>query len=444
MKHFILLIVLLEIAVIYTDNLSKNQGPRPISKFMKKLKHKIGKISTSNKAAIRVLQNDNTTQTSDLYDVTETDDSGKAPDIPTVPTTTPNSYNYTNDPSERDESTVYIPLEPIEPEPNPTTTKPVVTNDNKPLKLTGFGNFKPKVTKDNSPILTWFTYFRYYSGIKPKIVTYTINIAFRIRRRLEERTLEKDALCSLVGDKNDFLQYDCNTELKEEDQVDANKIETVSLDPVKSEFTFDGKKTQMNELDVNEEAIEEMKNLKEQEEDPYIALVTKQFIRFNYGDIDTSKAPNFTIHNMNLVPDNYTFKQETGNYIFRFFDNNLNETKDYPCSISKNSDSTYDLQCKAEVPFNTNVNERIGTGVDALNKENQVLVQLKNGNVVLNPTTRPYYKENSSGLSGAAIAGIVIVCIVALVAISVVIIMLRNRSMKAVPQEPSSVVNMNI
>lgn len=447
MKQFILLIILLEIAVIYTDNLSKNQRPRSIPNFMKKLKQKIGKIKTSHKAAIRVLQNDNETEISDLYDTSETEETGKEdPNIPTVPTT-PYVPNSTTNYTQRDESEVYIPLEPYEPEPNPTTHVPVVTTDTKPLKLTGFGNFKPKKTKENNPVLTWYTYFRYYSGKKPKVITYTIFIVIYVRRRLEERSVAKEAQCILVGDKNDFLQYDCNTELQEEEEVVVENIEKITLDPA---FTFDGQKATSEELEMNEEAVEEMKNLQEAKEDPYVSLVTNTFHRFYYGNLDTSKPPKFYVRNMQLIQESENTLRRlendavTGKYTFRLFDDYTKEAKDYDCSISNNVDgTTYDLECEATVPFNTSINERIGTGAEENNKNSQVLVQLEKDNVLFRQANRAYYKKNSSGLSGGAIAGIVIVCIVALVAISLVIIMLRRRSNKDVPQERSSVVNVN-
>ena len=78
-------------------------------------------------------------------------------------------------------------------------------SNNKTLELRGSGSFKNKKTTEDKAVLTWFTYFQYFSGKKPKKVEYTITITFYFRRRLEERTVDKLVQCILVGVNDDFL-----------------------------------------------------------------------------------------------------------------------------------------------------------------------------------------------------------------------------------------------
>ena len=106
---------------------------------------------------------------------------------------------------------------------------PVISSDsnNKTLELKGFGSFKNKKTKEDKAVLTWFTHFQYFSAPKPKKGEYTITITIYLRRRLEERTVDKLVQCILVGENNKFLQYDCNTE--SEDGTSAEDIGKVTL-----------------------------------------------------------------------------------------------------------------------------------------------------------------------------------------------------------------------
>lgn len=431
MKHFLFFVILLEIALIYADNLNKSPKERPIPNFMKKLKQKVKNANILNKAEVRHLDDQNATNTdeeSSIYDTSKPESDSLETSIPTVPIVT----NYTNDSKVRDESPIYIPMQPIEPSP-PTTTKPVVTSDSddKTLELRGFGNFKSKKTKEEKPVLTWFTYFQYFSGPKPKKVQYIITITIYFRRRLEERSVDKLVDCILVGDLNDYLLYDCNAEV--EDGVSAEDIGKVALEPEPT-FILDGKEMKGNEVSLYSQASVEMQNIMEIVEDNH-KYYLESYSPLYYGRLDTSKPPKFYLRNTEL---NYTSisslrglednKITTGKYNFRFFDYYIKEEKNYSCYISNNPDGkTYDLECDATIPFNATLNDRLGFGDEEKNFNKIVKLQNDNYKVLFSAPNRSYYRKNSSGLSGGAIAGIVAVSIVALVAISLLIIFVRRK-----------------
>ena len=143
MRHIILFVIVLEIALICTDNLNKIPKGRPIPNLMKKLKQKVKNIKTLNEAEVRNLDELNVTDTSSsIYDTSENPiPESIIPTVPTIPNSTTNS-------TEREESPIYIPMAPIEPGP-PETTLPVVSSDsnNKNLELRGLVVLKTKKLK---------------------------------------------------------------------------------------------------------------------------------------------------------------------------------------------------------------------------------------------------------------------------------------------------------
>ena len=431
MKQFLLLVIILEIVLIHTDIQAENQKTRAVPNFMKKIKQKIKNLQ---KVEVRLLQ---TNVTDDVYDTS----SDSTEDIDT---SSPNGTS-TDEPT----------TTPTEAPTEATTTRPAVIPPSKPLTLLGFDDFKPIAS---SPVVTWNTYFRYYSGPKPQVITYIIYITIYIRR-LEEKRVPKEVNCTLKGDLNDFLQYDCNTKLDE--NVKLDDIEKITVEPT---FTFDGVKQERDSIEIKEEAEAAMENLSEQKGDKYKILVdpSKTFIQMsstnNKIESDYS-AKKFNINGLNFYivsGSNAKLRQlqqdMSGKYTFSFYNQYESKKRDenVACSINKNEDgTTYNLECNPDVPFIANINDGIGNGDDEDIKSNTIQLALADDYVNLSPNTTTtsnhnYYRKNSSGLSGGAIAGIVIVCIVALVAVSLLILMLRKKGQTTMPQDSTqSAFNMN-
>ena len=126
-----------------------------------------------------------------------------------------------------------------------------------------------------------------------------------------------------------------------------------------------------------------------------------------------------------------------GNYTFSFNNEkkDRNQVVNSTCVITRNEDRTYDLECEPPIPFNSNIKDEVGIGIDENNKNSAINLNLGNKKdyyVILTNTTErsALYRKNSSGLSGGAIAGIVIVSILTLVIVTLLIILLRRKNKK--------------
>ena len=319
---------------------------------------------------------------------------------------------------------------------NSSTTRPSIIEQSNPLSLYGFGGFK-YVEKNNE--INWNTYFRYYSGQKLKIISYPIILTINISR-LEEKTITKNSNCSLLSDLNDFLQYECKSQLDE--GITLSNIKKISIQP---EYTFDG------------EYVGYLESIDQENAEPIILFDQEEvqstiFLSFDSGTINIVKNEDkFYINNLILLFSTNNNKNNlrdlnddiTGNYKFLFYNENINKNKseNVSCILSRNKDGeTYDLECKPSTPFTAHINNSTGYGDDESNKNNIVNLNVENDYVELDKDANLYYsysKKSSNGLSKGALAGIIIACVVALIAIIVVFIIVRKnyKSQIAIPQE---------
>ena len=319
-----------------------------------------------------------------------------------------------------------------------TTTRPIIKNiTSLPLSLYGFGGFKS--LENNTNEIIWNTYFRYYSGPKPKIINYPIILTINIRR-LEEKIIMKISNCSLFSDLNDYLQYNCKSQLDE--GITLSNIKKISIQP---EYTFDG------------EYVGYLESIDQENAEPIILFDQEEvqstiFLSFDSGTINIVKNEDkFYINNLILLFSTNNNKNNlrdlnddiTGNYKFLFYNENINKNKseNVSCILSRNKDGeTYDLECKPSTPFTAHINNSTGYGDDESNKNNIVNLNVENDYVELDKDANLYYsysKKSSNGLSKGALAGIIIACVVALIAIIVVFIIVRKnyKSQIAIPQE---------
>ena len=306
------------------------------------------------------------------------------------------------------------------------------------MSLYGFGGF---TSLENTNEIIWNTYFRYYSGPKPKIVSYPIILTINIRR-LEEKNITKNSNCSLLSDLNDYLQYNCKSKLDE--GITMSNIKKISLEP---EYTFDGE--YVGYLEANDQENAEPIILFDPEEEQYTKILS-----FDSGTINIIKNEDkFYINNLIFfsTTNNKNNLRElnddiTGNYKFLFYNENINKNKseNVSCIFSRNKDGeTYDLECKPSTPFTAHINNSTGYGDDESNKNNIVNLNVENDYVELDKDANLYYsysKKSSNGLSKGALAGIIIACVVALIAIIVVFIIVRKnyKSQITIPQESQS------
>ena len=102
----------------------------------------------------------------------------------------------------------------------------------------------------------------------------TINIS-----RLEEKTITKNSNCSLLSDLNDFLQYECKSQLDE--GITLSNIKKISIEPL---FFIDGVK-------VNVQGKMELINIFELKEDQYKVLTNNNtnILSFYSGTLELNK-----------------------------------------------------------------------------------------------------------------------------------------------------------
>ena len=215
------------------------------------------------------------------------------------------------------------------------------------LSFHGFGGFK---TLYSNSTFTWNTYFRYYNGLKPKIVSYFVYIVIN-KRKSQEKTITKNINCSLILD------------LELYNNITLSNIKKISMKPL---FTFDGRL--ITNLDIYNQTITEIYNNMEQENYKNETLISgdSNILFFGSGTIDLDiNEGTFYINKLKIVGDNKLFvdKKITGNYIFLFFNEHISKNKkeNVSCTLIKNKDKkTYDLKCKPNMPFITHINDGRG------------------------------------------------------------------------------------
>ncbi len=249
-----------------------------------------------------------------------------------------------------------------------------------PLSFHGFGGFK---TLYNNSTFTWNTYFKYYNGLKPKIVSYFVYIVIN-KRKSQEKTITKNINCSLILDLNNFLQYYCNLELY--NNITLSNITKISMKPL---FTFDGRF--ITNLDIDNQTNTEIYNIMEQENYKNETLISgdSNILFFGSGTIDLDiNEGTFYINKLKIVGDNKLFvdKKITGNYIFLFFNEHISKNKkeNVSCTLIKNTDKkTYDLKCKPNIPFITHINDGRGYLTTNDNKNNVMIIEIENDYIQL-------------------------------------------------------------
>ena len=321
----------------------------------------------------------------------------------------------------------------------------------------GIGGFKYESQNNRKKnFITWNTYFRYTGENPVSFIIYYIFVwhFFRNLEEVKNNYIEEEVNCTLASQSAAFLRYDCGLSL---DEIKGEKItiENIEKIEIKPDFYFDGK-TKVNvveEMGSTSTARENIKYITNATDNPMDLLVKfegdvffmksgelsfeKRFSKFYINNIDLITAKNFRENDDNLRVLQQSEDSKTGNYIFSFNNEKTdgNQVVNSTCVITKNENGLYDLECEPPIPFNSNIKDEVGIGVEENNKNSAINLNLGNNKeyyvILTNKTERPaLYWKKSSGLSGGAIAGIVIVCILTLVVISLLIIFLKRKNKK--------------
>ena len=106
----------------------------------------------------------------------------------------------------------------------------------------------------------------------------------------------------------------------------------------------------------------------------------KRFSKFYINNIDLITAEKFRENDDNLRVLQQSEDSKTGNYIFSFNNEKTdgNQVVNSTCVITKNENGLYDLECEPPIPFNSNIKDEVGIGVEENNKNSAINLNLGN------------------------------------------------------------------
>ena len=287
------------------------------------------------------------------------------------------------------------------------------------------------------PIIITFTLFISFRGISPfHRITFTLRIVFILLRELQNteqnntdlnnNEQESLAVCTLesVDETSRVAKYTCQAESERE------PAQVISY----NNFLFDGKEYQIGEdINFSPEAAQSTSNLQNQNAD------IDRVILLNQGEIFNNDTSSFSV------------KGKLGGVnvdkiLFSFYDTSNGERKgvDIDCNVLNKAEEDFQLKCEPETNLTGYIYESNGTydnhtGIILNMSEYKDFVNIEK---VSNPSFAHYYKTNSSGLSGGAIAGIVIACAFILMLITLILLCLRRRKRDDNENNSSSVVGL--
>ena len=107
------------------------------------------------------------------------------------------------------------------------------------------------------------------------------------------------------------------------------------------------------------------------------------------------------------------------------------------CKATNSKEEKYEITCKPESDFQGNIHQASGNFNDTsltlnlMKGKDSVKINTMDGN-----PSKAYFRKNSSGLSGGAIAGIVIGLVAALIIFAIIVLYLKEPNPSALPYPP--------
>ena len=282
-----------------------------------------------------------------------------------------------------------------------------------------YGNFEAEKTDKSattSTIEIKYTMIIFFpEGEMPQVIEITIRVYIITRRsrvrNLAETTENVKTTCSLKVNNDGVGVYDCQgkTVTKGSD-VEGAEVNT------EGPMIADGK-----QLDIafSEVATEIGKNLHNSTVG-ISSAGTPYMLKDGIIEITkTSFKVSGIINKFNHVAGD--------KFNFTFHDNNDDKNIEVICTVDSIDGNNVVFKCPVNKPLNAKIDKAVGKYIG--NSEDTVTFNFKyGGNVEMEVSggNKAYYRKNSSGLSGGAIAGIVIASAVALIVASVVAMMFRK------------------
>ena len=320
--------------------------------------------------------------------------------------------------------------------------------------LLGFGRFNYFLStiRFRHYHLTWFTYFRVINEIHVTKVIFTIKISYyhySIFRNLQElKTITTNITCPLDDYKYNISKYNCSYLLEAEDEQELINITSVEGFEETFLFTNDSVISYDNSrLVLSPIGKESISNIYDEIMDDFETYIKDELLfsldnstePLVYNDRKTFRIELGELFAQNNISLNYKeninsgkYKNIAGNYLFQFRKKNSKERIIANCIIKEISEDRYEAECTTKEACEIYVNQGIGRR-EELSEDNKNISLMFNitGDDYVRFTessfSNKYFRKESSGLSGGAIAGIVIVCVVALVCISLLLLIFRRR-----------------
>ena len=304
---------------------------------------------------------------------------------------------------------------------NPSPSAP------KKVKLMGFNSFNSRRTNDQpvsvyNPVTIVFRVFIYFLNVPMyPVVSFTIGITQHHLRELQDTTQNKTVTCRLnnTAVQGSLAPYDCVTEATiEPHEVSSN-----------GDYKFaDDSGTPVTLVTDDDEGIEVPYEVEKTGENIQLQNTTtfSYVVLQNVGHYVEDDGKTFHITGQLTGTDkDKVIAAKTIPVIF--YKEGTNTPITIECTTSGDADA-FNLKCVAPQNFNAKINNakaQVGDTPITFSASTEEANNLEitgagtsNNNV--------YYRKNSSGLSGGAIAGIVIACAVVLILITILAMYLRR------------------
>ena len=323
----------------------------------------------------------------------------------------------------------------LNPEPEPKTVMPeppkIENNSTTPstyqdnlIQIRKFHKFeRPKSSK----IIKFGAFLYFLNRIIPRNVIMRVVIRYSSRRTLRGLDDNIDAesvrtVCELKKEYKEYegqvgngtnVDYDCNAETSKDKEVGEAKIDT------EKPMVVGNESIDVSEIDFHPDSATGAQNLVNENSTQEIGVLSIKDVK--------PYEQNLTLTGK-VIPPTLLL---TGPYDIDFYDTERGEMKTLNCKADQNGEN-FTLVCDtSKNPLTTNYGNltlsKIETNdlyasfnVPPDQEETPIRAGVSGNNI--------YYRKNSSGLSGGAIAGIVIACVVVLAAASIAAIMLRKPS----------------
>ncbi len=292
-----------------------------------------------------------------------------------------------------------------------------------------FGNFEAEKENENaqtSIFIIKYTVLMYFAdgSIPQEIeITITVNIQTSRVRNLQETTESVKTTCNLKKSNEGIAAYDCNGKT----ETQGSDVEEVKVN-IKEPILANGKKLDVGFSGTAAEIGNNLHNSTIEIDSSATPYTLKE------GKIESKTKTSFKVKGIINI---FNYKQgDKFNFTFPNKIDEKNKENIYvECIVdSKDDDDNVVFKCPVNKPLNAIVDQAVGTYTGK--PADSVTFNFKEGerrDVVLedpssegNGGNNGYYRKNSSGLSGGAIAGIVIASAVALIVASVVAMMFRK------------------